>query len=168
MRRSSAISGQARWSCPGRDRLRRACHRARSNRLPSGSSFCLQRRWRLVSSLRQQRRTSADHAWPAHAASDHGRVAGVTADRRENALGDVHAVDIVRRGFLADQNHRAFRGKVNRVFGGEGGTPNCRARRSRQTGGDLRADLCACWDRRRDAEADRAGAARRAARLPSL
>ena len=31
----------------------------------------------------------------------------LAADRGENALGHVHAVNVVRRGFLADQNHRA-------------------------------------------------------------
>ena len=49
----------------------------------------------------------ADDAGPAHAARDDGRVAGLAADRGQNAFRHVHAVNIVGRGFLADQKHRA-------------------------------------------------------------
>ena len=53
-------------------------------------------------------RARADHAGQAHAARDHGRVARLAADRGENALGHFHAVNVVGRGFLADQDHRAL------------------------------------------------------------
>ena len=59
----------------------------------------------------------ADDAGASHAARDHRRVAGLAADRGQNALGDVHAVNVVRRGFLAHQNHRTVRGHLHGVFG---------------------------------------------------
>ena len=52
----------------------------------------------------------AGHAGGAHAAANHRRVAGHSAARRENALGDFHAVNVVRNGLFADQNDRRFGG----------------------------------------------------------
>ena len=47
----------------------------------------------------------AGDAGGSHAAADHGGVAGHTAARGENALGNFHALDIVGLGFLADQHN---------------------------------------------------------------
>ena len=70
----------------------------------------------------------AHDARPAHAARDHRRVARLAADRGQNALGDVHAVNVVGRGFLADQNHRTAAAHLDGVFGGEGGASDGGAR----------------------------------------
>ena len=45
----------------------------------------------------------------AHAAGHDGRVAGHAAGRGEDALGGVHAVDVLGRGLAADEEHRLAR-----------------------------------------------------------
>ena len=47
----------------------------------------------------------ARHAGPAHAARDHGGVAGHAAPRREYPLRGMHAVNVLRRGLGADEDH---------------------------------------------------------------
>jgi hypothetical protein len=46
----------------------------------------------------------AGHAGASHAARHHRRVAGHAAARRDDAARRMHAVDVLRRGLLADQN----------------------------------------------------------------
>ena len=48
--------------------------------------------------------TGAGHAGPAHAAGDHGGVAGHAATGGQDAAGGVHAVNVFRGGFDAHQN----------------------------------------------------------------
>ncbi|MNQ73274.1 hypothetical protein D3C85_880010 [compost metagenome] len=48
--------------------------------------------------------TGAGDARTPHAARHHGRVAGHAAARRDDAARRVHAVDVLGRGFLADQD----------------------------------------------------------------
>ena len=47
----------------------------------------------------------------AHAAGDHGRVAGLAAAAGQDALGGDHAVQVVRVGLAPDQDHRLARGR---------------------------------------------------------
>ena len=47
---------------------------------------------------------AADDAALAPAAGDDGRVAGLAAGGGEDALGGVHAADVLGAGFLADQD----------------------------------------------------------------
>src|ERR1035437_101559 len=61
----------------------------------------------------------AGDAGSAHAAADYGGVAGHAAARGEDALGDFHAVDIVRYGFLADQYDGGRLGGYDGVIGRE-------------------------------------------------
>ena len=49
----------------------------------------------------------AGDAGPAHAARDHGGVAGHAAARGQDAGGGVHAVDVLRAGLDPHQDHRA-------------------------------------------------------------
>jgi hypothetical protein len=60
-------------------------------------------------------RFGAGHAGRAHTAGDHGRVAGHTAARRQNALGRFHAVNVVRHGFLTNQQHGSLRRLRHRI-----------------------------------------------------
>src|SRR6202000_1227210 len=55
----------------------------------------------------------ADHTGPTHAASYDGGVARLAADRGEDAFRHVHSVNVVGRGFLADQKNRALRRHFN-------------------------------------------------------
>ena len=50
----------------------------------------------------------ARHAALAHAAGHDRRVTGHAAARSQNARRHFHAVNIFRRGFRADENHRRF------------------------------------------------------------
>ena len=61
----------------------------------------------------------AGHAGRAHAAANHGRVAGHAAARSENALGHFHAVNVVRLGFGAHQDHGSRGGLLHGFIGGE-------------------------------------------------
>ena len=72
----------------------------------------------------------------AHAAANHGRVAGHAAARRENALGDFHAVNVVRLGFGADQDHGSGGGLLHGFIGGENHAADRGAGRCRQSLGD--------------------------------
>ena len=58
----------------------------------------------------------ARHAALAHAARDHGGVAGHTATGGQNAFRDFHAVNVFRRGFGAHQDHRGLAVLLNRFF----------------------------------------------------
>ena len=78
----------------------------------------------------------ADDAGASHASRDHGRVAGLAADRRQDSLGDVHSVNVVGRGFLADQNHGTGLRHLDGFFGGERSAAHGGAGRSVDTGGD--------------------------------
>ena len=80
----------------------------------------------------------ADDAGASHAARDHRRVARLAADRGQNALGDVHAVNIVGRGFFADQNHGAVFASFDRVIGGERCAADGGAGRRGDAGGEQR------------------------------
>ena len=51
-------------------------------------------------------RGGADHAWPPHAARDHGRMARHAAARGEDADGGMHALHVLRRRLDARQDHR--------------------------------------------------------------
>ena len=82
-------------------------------------------------------RADAGDAGLAHAASDHRRVAGHAAAGGEDALGRVHAVDVLRRGLDAHEDaaalgllggFRGFRVEHDLADGGTG--------RGRQAGGD--------------------------------
>jgi len=66
----------------------------------------------------------ADDTRPAHAARDHCGVARLTADRGQDALGNVHTVNIVGGGFLAHQDHRTGAAHLDRVFCREGDSSN--------------------------------------------
>src|ERR1022692_1098969 len=76
------------------------------------------------------------HAGNAHAAGDHGCVTGHAAARCENALGDFHAVNVVRNGFGAHQDDGTLGGLFDGLIGGENHAAHRRARRCRQSGGD--------------------------------
>ena len=72
---------------------------------------------------------------PAHAARDHGRVAGHAAPGGQNALGRVHAVNVFRAGLDPDQDHACPPRRGFRLIGVE---TRCRrrARASRQAAPD--------------------------------
>ena len=73
----------------------------------------------------------AHHAAFAHAASDHGGVAGHAAARGKNPCRHLHAVNVFRRGLRAHQNDRClavFAGAFDRIFGGKCDLPYGRAR----------------------------------------
>ena len=73
----------------------------------------------------------------AHAASDHGGVAGHAATRGQNAGRDFHAADVFRRGFAAHQDQLRAAVLVellHRFVGGEDDLSDRRARRCRQSG----------------------------------
>ena len=80
----------------------------------------------------------AGDAGLAHAAGDHGGVAGHAAARGQNALRDFHAVNIVGRGFRAHQDHGTLLpfGFFDRFVGGEHDLSDGRAGRGRQSGGE--------------------------------
>ena len=61
---------------------------------------------------------AADDAALAPAAGDDGRVAGLAAGGGEDALGGVHAADILGAGFLADEDHPLALGGHGFGFGG--------------------------------------------------
>ncbi len=74
----------------------------------------------------------------AHAAGDHGRVRGLAAARGEDALGGDHAVQVVRVGLAADQDHLLAR--AGPLDGGVGVEDHLADRRARG-GGDAPGDL---------------------------
>src|SRR5215469_8389970 len=78
----------------------------------------------------------ARHATLAHAARDHGGVAGHPAARSQNPFGHFHAVNVFRRGFCTDENDRRLL-SVARTLDGfirrEHDLADCRARGGRQT-----------------------------------
>ena len=96
----------------------------------------------------------AGHAALAHAAGDDSGVRGHAAARGENAGGDFHAGDVLRRGFAADEDD-GFVGAVgvelDGVFGGEDDLSDSRAGRCRQAGGED-FDLLALFDEARNEE----------------
>ena len=65
-------------------------------------------------------RAGADDRRLAHLPADDRGVRGHAAGRRQDALRDVHAVNVVRHGFLADENHLlALTRPLDRIVGGE-------------------------------------------------
>ena len=87
----------------------------------------------------------AGYARGAHAAANHGCVAGHAAARGENALGHFHPVNIVRHGLFAHQDDRSRGGLLHGIVGveydgshrsGENHAANRGARRCRQSLGD--------------------------------
>ena len=79
----------------------------------------------------------AGDAGLAHAARHHRRVAGHAAARGQDALGGVHAVDVLRAGLDAHQDDLApLLLERLRLVRGEDDLARGRARRSRQAGGD--------------------------------
>ena len=65
-------------------------------------------------------RAGAGDAGLAHAARDHRRVRGHAAARRDDALGGMHAVDVLGRGLDAHQDHLvAGRLQLLGLVGGE-------------------------------------------------
>ena len=82
-------------------------------------------------------RARAGDAGLAHAARDHGRVRGHAAARRQDALGGVHAVDVLRRSLDPNQNDLLAVGlELGRLVGIEHDLAGGRARRRRQAVGD--------------------------------
>src|SRR5690606_17352659 len=80
---------------------------------------------------------SAGDAGSAHAAGDDGGVAGHAAGAGEDALGNVHAADVGRLGFAADEDD--LFAVVNAFFGfigGERQLADGRAGGGREAGGD--------------------------------
>jgi hypothetical protein len=78
----------------------------------------------------------AGHAGSAHAASHDSRVRRHAAARGQDALGRFHAVDVVRRGFGADQDDGfALLGLFHCMIGGEDNLADGGAGRGGQTGG---------------------------------
>ncbi|MNW11657.1 hypothetical protein D3C71_2091630 [compost metagenome] len=64
-------------------------------------------------------------------------MAGHAASRRQNAFGGMHAVNIFRTGFDADQNDAsAFSFRSDRFFRGKDDLAGCRPRGGRQAGAD--------------------------------
>ena len=81
--------------------------------------------------------TGADDAGNAHAAGNHRRMAGHAAARGEDALGGMHAVNVLRAGLDAHQNDlAAFLFGDDRLLGGEDDLAGRRPRRGRQAGAD--------------------------------
>ena len=80
----------------------------------------------------------ADDAGAAHAARDYCRVARLAADRGQNAFRDVHAVNVVGRGFFADQNHGTVFAQFHGFVGGECGAADGGSGRRRDAVGDKR------------------------------
>ena len=73
----------------------------------------------------------------AHAARDHGGVAGHAAARGQDALGGVHAVDVLGRGLDPHQDHGLAGGRhLLGMVGAEHDLAGRRARRGRQALGD--------------------------------
>ena len=100
-------------------------------------------------------RAGAGDAGLAHAARDDRRVRGHAAAGRQDALGGVHAVDVLGRGLDAHQHHLVA-GRLQRLglVGGEDDLAARRAGRSRQASGEavLRLTLgsivgCSSWSR---------------------
>ena len=98
----------------------------------------------------------AGDAGLAHAARHHGGVAGHAAARGQDALGRVHAVDVLGAGLAAHQDHLLALGA--RRFSASSAVnttlPDGRARRGRQAA--WRSPCAAPWDRASDAAAGRA------------
>ena len=82
-------------------------------------------------------RARADHARQTHAARNHRRVARLAAHRGQHARRYFHAVNIVRRGFLADQDHRALLDAFHRLIGVKHSAADGGSRRSVDTVRDL-------------------------------
>ena len=86
----------------------------------------------LLVLLGNRQRAGADDRRLAHLAADDRRVRRHAARRRQDALRDVHAVDVVRNRFLADENHLlALTRPLDRIVRGEdhlarGGAGRCR------------------------------------------
>ena len=96
----------------------------------------------LLVFLGNVQRAGADDGRLAHLAADDRRVRRHAARRRQDALRDVHAVNVIRNRFLADEDHllalpRPFHG----IVGGEHDLARRRAGRRRQTLGEHR-HLC--------------------------
>ena len=73
---------------------------------------------------------AARHAALTHAARDNRRVGGHAASCREDALGGLHALDVLGRGFKPDKNNLApGLLPLLGVFGGKDNLTACRARR---------------------------------------
>src|SRR4029077_15362896 len=79
----------------------------------------------------------------AHPAGDHGRMAGLAAAAGQDALGGDHAVQVVRVGLPADQDHLlALAGQLDRAGRVEDDLADRGTRRRADAGGDL-GDLAA-------------------------
>ena len=98
-----------------------------------------------------RQRIASDDTALAPTAGDHGSVAGLAAGLRQDAAGRVHAADILRAGFLADQNHPVLScgcfgrigGEINSTRGSAGhGIDTCCQQGFAAIGGtDARVDL---------------------------
>ena len=84
-------------------------------------------------------RVAADDAGLAPAAGDDGRVARLAAGGGEDALGQVHAGDVLGAGLLADEEDRVVRVLVG-VLDGRLGREHDLARRRAGAGGDPLGD----------------------------
>ena len=86
---------------------------------------------------RDLHRVGADDRGDAPAAGDHGGVAHEAAACGEDALGHLHAVHVLGRGLVADEDHLlAALGRVDGVVGGEVHAADRGARRRGQALGD--------------------------------
>ena len=95
----------------------------------------------------------------AHAARDHRGVRRQASGRGEDALGGVHAVDVVGRGLLAHQDHASSAARSAATVGVEHRASHRRTRRGGETPGDHRR--ASPWGRGAGGAADRAWPARR-------
>ena len=130
--------------------------------------FLADRDRELLAVLVDLQRSRAHDARPAHAARHHRRVAGFAADRGQNALRNVHAVNVVGRGFFAHQD------RPDRSSTASTASSAVNAARPTAAPGDAgnaRCNLGQRLERRRIEHrmqaVDRAGSAPRAAPLPS-
>ena len=91
---------------------------------------------------------AADDARLAPAPRDHGRVAGLAAGGRQDALGQVHAGHVLGAGLLANQEDRVVRVLLVMLDGRLGGEDDLAARRP-GAGGDPPRDRVSLrpWDR---------------------
>src|SRR5258708_842856 len=83
----------------------------------------------------------AEDAGSTHASSNHRCVTRLATDGGENALRDVHAVDVVGRGFFAHQNYRRFLRRFDGVVRGERHAADCGAGGGGDAVGELRESL---------------------------
>ena len=89
-------------------------------------------------------RVAADDAGLAPAAGDDRRVAGLAAGGREDALGQVHAGDVLGAGLLADQEDRLVGMLLVEGDGGLGRQDHLAAGRTR-AGGDALGNDASPW-----------------------